>query len=134
MLKHRIIPVILFDGSYCVQTTQFKKPARRIGPIGQYVNNIAKRNVDELIIIDINATREKRRPYFDKIKEFTSNQFCPVTYGGGIRSLEDIDVLIKYCGVDKVAIKTNFALIDSAAKKFGAQAIVYSMDCWKHHS
>lgn len=133
-LKHRIIPIILFDGHYCVQTTQFKQPARRIGPINQYVNNIAKRNVDELIIIDINATKEKRRPYFDKIKEFTANQFCPVTYGGGIKSLEDIDVLIKYCGVDKVAIKTNFALIDNAAKKYGTQAIVYAMDCWKHHS
>lgn len=134
MLKHRVIPILLFDGTYCVQTTQFKRPARRIGPINQYVNNIAKRNVDELVILDINATLEKRKPHFDKIKEFTLQQFCPVAYGGGIKSLEDIDVLIKYCGVDKVIIRTNFSLIYSAARKFGSQAIVYAMDCYKHHS
>lgn len=128
MLKHRIIPIILFDGTYCVQTTQFKQPARRIGPITQYVNNMANRNVDELVIIDINATKEKRRPYFDKIKEFTDNQFCPVAYGGGISSIEDIGRLIKECGVDKIIVKTKFSLINTASRKFGSQAIVYAAD------
>ena len=134
MLKHRVIPVLLYDGSYCVVTEQFKTPARRVGPITQYVENMANRNIDELILIDIYATKQGRRPDFKRVKEFTNKLMCPVTYGGGIGSIDDISKLIKDCGVDKVAIKTNFNLIKEAANKFGSQAVVYSMDLYPHHS
>lgn len=133
MLKHRVIPVLLYDGSYCVQTVRYQS-VRRLGPMEQYVNNMADRNIDELVILDITASKESRGPRFSKIKEFTEGQFCPVSYGGGIYSLADVNALIKECGVDKVIIKTASGLISEAAKKFGSQAIVYSMDCYVHHS
>lgn len=134
MLKHRIIPVLLYDGEFCVQTTQFRRPARRLGPMKQYVNNMAKRDVDELVILDITATSEHRTPRFDKIKEYTTDQFSPVSYGGGIFFLDDVKRLIKDCGVDKVIIKSEPLLIEEIAEKFGAQAVIYAMDVFKHHS
>lgn len=128
MLAHRIIPVLLYDGAYCVQTVQFKQPARRLGPMGQYVNNMAQRNVDELMILDICATKTERKPWFNNIKRFVEEQYCPVAYGGGISSLDDIKILVNECGIDKVVIHTMLTLIYSAARKFGSQAVVYALD------
>lgn len=128
MLKHRVIPVLLFDGSYCVQTVQFKQPARKLGPMEQYVNNMSDRNVDELMILDISAGRMMRGPLFEKIKSFTSAQFCPVSYGGGIGTIDDISRLISDCGIDKVVVRSSRSLVYSAARKFGSQAIVYAID------
>lgn len=129
MLTKRIVPILLFDGNYCVQTTQFSSH-RRIGPIDQFVNNMANRDVDELCLIDITATKEKRQPNYKKIKSFTEKLFCPVTYGGGVVTQDHVTKLIQECGVDKIAIKTSFSSIYSLAKKFGSQAIVYSCDIY----
>lgn len=134
MLKHRVIPVLLYDGAFCVNTVQFVQPSRKIGPMEQYVNNMARRDVDELMILDINATRCVRGPLFAKLSLMTQDQYCPVSYGGGISSIDDIKRLINDCGVDKVVIKTHHELIEPAAHKFGSQAICYAMDCIKHHS
>lgn len=134
MLKKRVIPIILFDGKYAVQTVQFGRPPRRLGPVDQFVNNMGKRDIDELVIIDILASEEGRKINFKQIKHFTKNMFCPVSYGGGIRSLDDIKTLIKYCGVDKVILKTSLFLVSEASHSFGSQAIVYAMDCYPHHS
>lgn len=128
MLKHRIIPILLYDGKFCVHTKQFKAPARRLGPITQFVENMANRDIDELVLLDINATKEGRRPNFDQIKSFTEKLFCPVAYGGGIKTEDDISMLIQYCGVDKVIIRQSKLLVHTAAHKFGSQAIVYAMD------
>lgn len=127
MLKHRVIPVLLFDGSFCVHTTKFNR-LRRLGPIEQYTNNMANRDIDELILLDIKATPQGRAPKFDMIKRFTEKLMCPVAYGGGIRDVGDINTLIKNCGVDKVIIKTNYNLIHPASHKYGKQAIVYALD------
>ena len=128
LLKHRIIPILLWDGVSVVQSTQFSRPHRKVGSIVQFVENMEKRNVDELIILDVNASLENRKPLFNDIKKLTSNLFCPLTYGGGISSLDDIKILVQDCGIDKVSIKSNFSLIHSAARKFGTQAIVYAAD------
>lgn len=96
----------------------------------QHIEVMESRDIDELIILDIVATTEKRKPLFNEIKEFTSKLFCPVTIGGGISELDDIKRLIHDCGADKVSIKTNFSLVYSAAKKFGSQAVVYSLDIY----
>lgn len=128
MLKKRIIPVLLFDGSFCVHTTRFKRPARRIGPIDQYTNNMANRDIDELVLLDIEATKKGNPPSFSKITRFADKLMCPVAYGGGISSLRDIRTLLKDCGVDKVIIGNNFNLIRDAADKYGSQSIVYALD------
>lgn len=93
----------------------------------QYIKVLEKRNVDELIVIDIEATKEGRLIDCDKIKEYTSQLFCPLTLGGGIKTLDDINKLLQ-SGADKVTIQTNYEIIPEASKKFGAQCIVYSMD------
>jgi cyclase len=129
MLKHRVIPILLYDGSFCVHTKKFNRPARKLGPMNQYVRNMANRDIDELTIIDIDAIKDYRGPNFKKIRNICESiTFCPITYGGGIRSIDDIKMLIKDCGVDKVIIKTNFNLIYDAARKFGSQAVVYACD------
>lgn len=129
MLKHRIIPVLLTDGTgQCVKPVAFGRPYRKLGTMEQYINVIERRNVDELFIIDITATEQGREPDFKKLNKWCSNLFCPVTYGGGIKTLDHIQQALQN-GADKVAIKTNISIIPQAAQKFGAQAIVGVLDC-----
>jgi cyclase len=94
----------------------------------QNIRTMETRNIDEIIILDVNATPEKRPPLFEEIKEFTKELYCPVTIGGGIYTLDDVGRLIQHCGADKVAICTaalhDPQLIENAAHKYGSQAIV----------
>jgi cyclase len=88
------------------------------------------RNIDELILLDVDATYLGYRPRFDKLKEFTERLFCPVTYGGGICEYMDIRTALN-SGADKVAINnslSNHDFIKGAVKKYGAQCIVASVD------
>lgn len=132
MLKHRIIPILLWNGKQVVQSVQFKRPHRNVGSMMQHIRIMETRNIDELIILDVNATIEKRKPLFNEIKEFTKELFCPVTIGGGITELDDIKRLIQDCGADKVSIKTvannDCSFIKDASNKFGSQAIVFAID------
>lgn len=136
MLKKRIIPILLFDGNQAVQSIQFKRPHRRVGSMMQHVKVMEKRGIDELIILDVNATLEKRAPLFDQIKDFAGELFCPLTYGGGINCIEHVDELIQRCGADKVAISSaacrDPGLLNEIGNKYGAQSVVYSMDI-SHH-
>jgi cyclase len=96
----------------------------------QHVLNYNERNIDELIILDINASKEGREPNFEALKEFTSELYCPVTYGGGISKLSHIEQALK-AGADKVSMKSylgDFKLRTEAVKKFGSQCIVASVD------
>jgi len=127
MLKSRIIPTLLWDGVQCVKPVAFERPYRKLGPIEQYIQVIERRNVDELILIDIEATNEGRKPKFEAINRFASNLYCPLTVGGGVSSLDDIKELLAN-GADKVAIRSIPGLIPGAVKKFGAQAIVSVID------
>lgn len=129
MLKTRIIPILLYDGEYCVKTTQFNRPVRRLGPIDQYVLNMANRDIDELIILDILATEQRREPDFSQIKKFTEKLHCPVTYGGGVKNIDHIKKLIQECGIDKVVIKTHIGILEEAIKKLGSQSVVCALDC-----
>ncbi len=91
-----------------------------------------RREVDELIILDIAATPNNRGPRFEEIKALTENLFMPVTIGGGVKNVADIMRLLAG-GADKVAIGTAALeqpdLIAEASQKFGAQAVVVSIDC-----
>lgn len=92
---------------------------------------LERREVDELIILDIVATPNNRGPRFEEIKRLCENLFMPVTVGGGIRNTNDIRRLLQ-SGADKVSINTAALerpeLIDEAAQKFGSQAVVVSID------
>ena len=128
MLKHRIVPVLLWDGDQVVQSVQFNRPHRKCGSMQEHIANMERRNVDELIILDVNATLESREPKFKEIRKYAEQLFCPVTYGGGISKIEHVDKLIQECGVDKVAIKSNYLKITPISYKYGTQAVVASVD------
>jgi len=93
----------------------------------QYIQVMERRNIDELIILDIEATPKEREPNFVKLRQFCDNLYCPVTYGGGIRTLDHIRTALS-SGADKVAIRTCDDIMREAAEKFGSQAIVAVMD------
>ena len=86
---------------------------------------------DELVFYDITASSEGRKLFSDTLKEVASNVFIPLTVGGGIGTLDDFDRVLK-CGADKVSVNSgaikNPSLIEEAAKRYGNQCVVLSMD------
>ncbi len=133
MLKIRLIPTLLYDGNSLVKGIKFDS-WRHVGTILPAIKVYNMRQVDELIIVDIAATREGRRPDFELVKEFSCECFVPLTVGGGIRSLDDIRDLLKF-GADKICINSvvfeNPNFIKEAANVFGSQCIVISVDAKK---
>jgi cyclase len=130
VLAKRVIPTMLVRGRTLVKGEKFDS-WRSIGHALQGAKVHAKRGVDELLILDISATSEGRLADLDMVRELTAGCFIPVTVGGGVRSLKDIDALLR-AGADKVAIGTaafdDPTLIVRAAQRFGSQAIVVSVD------
>lgn len=130
MLAKRIIASVLVKGRTAYKGKAFVSD-RSIGSAIAVVRVHAKRSIDELVILDVTATREGRGPDLELIKEITSEVFIPVTVGGGIRTLEHIDRALRN-GADKVAIGRGIrdcpGLLTDASRKFGAQALVAIMD------
>lgn len=95
-----------------------------------------RRNLDEVVLLDIGATPNGNEPNLGLIREFAGSMFCPVTVGGGVRTLEHFRALLAN-GADKVAINTAAleepGLIKRAAEKFGKQAVVVSIDVKGSH-
>lgn len=130
MALKRIIPCLLYDGSGLVKTVKFKNPSY----IGDPINAIKIYNdkeVDELILIDINASKQKRRPNFDKIADMASEAFMPFAYGGGVKTFDDFSTLYKL-GIEKVIVNSliqeNPGEIKKVVDQYGAQAIVACID------
>jgi cyclase len=130
MALKRIIPCLLYDGSGLVKTIRFKKPSY----IGDPINAIKifnEKEVDELIIIDINATKQKRKPNFDNIADMASEAFMPFAYGGGVKTIEDFEKLYKL-GVEKIIINSliqeNPEVIKQVIERYGSQAVVACID------
>lgn len=134
MALKRIIPCLLYDGSGLVKTVKFKNPSY----IGDPINAIKiynEKEVDELIIIDINATKQKRKLNFDKIANMASEAFMPFAYGGGVKTFEDFANLYKI-GVEKVIVNSliqeNPDVIKKVISQYGSQSVVACMDFKKN--
>lgn len=130
MVLKRIIPCLLYDGNGLVKTIRFKNP----NYIGDPINAIKifnDKEVDELIFLDINASKQKRTPDYEKIKDMASEAFMPFSYGGGVKKYEDFKNLYKI-GVEKVIVNSliqeNPELIKKIINEYGSQAIVASVD------
>ncbi len=134
MLKTRVIPCLLLKDGGFVKTVRFSQP-RYLGDPRNIVRLFNEKEVDELVILDIDATREKRKPYFDLVRDIVSEAFMPIGYGGGITTIEDIKQLYKI-GVEKVVINTQAVkkpeFIREASVRFGSQSIVASIDVKKN--
>lgn len=130
MLKVRIMPTLLFKDYGLVKGVRFDS-WRRVGSVMQAVKVYNLREVDELVFLDISATLEGRSPDFETVDEIADECFMPLTVGGGVRKVEEVRRLLEV-GADKVAINTasvrNPDLIRLAAKEFGSQCIVVSID------
>ncbi len=133
MAFKRIIPCLLYDGSGLVKTIQFKKPSY----IGDPINAIKifnDKEVDELILIDINATKQKRKPNFEKLAGMASEAFMPFAYGGGVKTFDDF-AKIYQLGIEKVIVNSliqeNPNEIKNAINYFGSQAVIACVDIKK---
>ncbi|MBI2389037.1 MAG: imidazole glycerol phosphate synthase subunit HisF [Deltaproteobacteria bacterium] len=130
MLRARVLPCLLLRGSGFVKTTKFEKPIY-LGDPRNVVKIFNEKEVDEFVILDINATRDKRGPNMALLGEIVNEAFVPVGYGGGVQTLQQIEALFKL-GVEKVVINTYAAVrpdfVTEAARRFGSQSIVVSID------
>ena len=130
MLTIRIIPCLLLKGEGLVKTVKFKDPKYVGDPINA-VKIFNDKEVDELIFLDIEATVEGRRPPIKLISEISSECFMPLSYGGGLRDLDDLKTIFN-AGVEKVIINSyaieNPNFISEASELYGSQSIVVAID------
>ena len=130
MLRPRIIPCLLIQGGGLVKTVKFKDP-KYIGDPLNAVRIFNEKEVDELIVLDIDATRLGNSPNENLIENLAAECRMPLCYGGGINNIDQIERLISL-GVEKVAVSSAIietpALISEAAARVGSQSIVSIID------
>lgn len=130
MLQPRIIPCLLIHNGALAKTVQFANP-KYIGDPLNAVRIFNEKQVDELIVIDIDASRHEKVPDEVLIAKLAAQCRMPLTYGGGVKTVEQVERLIAL-GVEKVAISsaalTNHDLIPRAVERVGQQSIVGIID------
>lgn len=134
MIIPRIIPCLLLRGKGLVKGVRFRNHQY----IGDPINTVQLFNtkeVDEIVFLDITATKERRIPSTDLIQSVANECLVPFSVGGGIRSIEDIRTILR-AGAEKVCLNThafeNPEFVRAAAQKFGRQSIVVSVDLRKN--
>lgn len=134
MRRIRVIPTLLLHKGGLVKSVKFKD-YKYVGDPINAVKIFNEKEVDEIVIIDIDASRENRGPDIKKITEIASEAFMPMAYGGGVTTIEQIKDIF-YNGIEKIILNkaalVNPSLITSAAKLFGSQSVVVSIDVKKH--
>lgn len=130
MLAKRIIPCLDVKNGRVVKGKNFEGLKDVDDPV-KLAAYYSESGADELVFYDITASAEGRKLFSDVLKDVASNVFIPLTVGGGINSLDDFDRVLK-CGADKVSVNSGAiaqpGLIAAAAKKYGDQCVVLSMD------
>lgn len=133
MLKTRVIPVLLMKNNGLYKGVGFKNH-KYIGDPINTVKIFNDKEVDELVIFDIEASRLNRNINFKMIQDIASEAFMPIAYGGGIKTIEDAKKLFNL-GVEKVILNTcaleNNQLIKDLVDIFGSQSIVFCLDIKK---
>ncbi|WP_228237318.1 imidazole glycerol phosphate synthase subunit HisF [Allomuricauda sp. M10] len=141
MLTKRIIPCLDIKNGRTVKGVNFVD-LRDAGDPVELASIYAKEGADELVFLDISATEEKRKTLAELVYHVAETINIPFTVGGGISSVEDVDILLKN-GADKVSINSSAVkrpeLINELVAKFGSQCIVVAIDAkqvdgvWKVH-
>ncbi|MBC7858365.1 MAG: imidazole glycerol phosphate synthase subunit HisF [Burkholderiaceae bacterium] len=130
MLKVRVIPTLLWKNFGLVKGRGFDS-WRRVGPVTPAIKVYNTREVDELVLLDITATGLGGEPNYESIEDFSGDCFVPLTIGGGITDIVQIQRLLRV-GADKVSINSaayaDPGIIDQAANRFGSQCVVASID------
>ena len=129
-LAVRVIPCLDVDNGRVVKGVNFVD-LRDAGDPVELARAYGQAGADELIFLDITASSAGRQTTYDMVKRAAEEIFIPLTVGGGVRTVEDVDQLLR-CGADKVGINTaalaNPELLNDASKRFGNQCIVLSVD------
>lgn len=133
MLAKRIIPCLDVKDGRVVKGKNFKGLNDVASPV-ELAERYSKSGADELVFYDITASSDGRKLMVEVLKEAASRVFIPLTVGGGVESVDDFDILLK-SGADKVSVNSGAIrrpqLIEEAAKKYGNQCVVLSMDVKK---
>lgn len=128
--RPRIIPTLLIDDRDLIKTIKFGKRTYLGDPVNA-VKIFNRKCIDELSILDIGATKNNREPDYELLKDIASEAFMPLSYGGGIKTIEQIHDILAI-GYEKVIINTqlikNPELVRKASEFFGSQSIVASID------
>lgn len=133
MLRPRIIPTLLIQNGGLVKTVKFADPKYVGDPINA-VKIFNEKEADELIVLDIDATANKKEPDYNLIAKLAAECRMPLCYGGGITNAQQAYKIIT-SGVEKISISaaaiTNLSLVTEIAKKIGRQSVVVTLDIRK---
>ncbi len=133
MIPPRVIPVLLLRGRGLYKTVKFKDPIYVGDPLNT-VRLFNEKEANEIVVLDIGATADGRGPNFEFLEDLASECFMPFAYGGGITTVDEIKKLF-FLGAEKAIVNASAfdrpELINEAAKQFGSQSIVASIDVKK---
>lgn len=133
MINTRIIPCLLMSNKGLVKTVGFKNP-QYVGDPVNAVKIFNEKEVDELILLDIDASKQQQAPDFELIADIVSEAFMPIAYGGGVKTLEQAKRIVN-CGVEKIIINSaaleQLSLIRELSNCLGASSTVVAIDVKK---
>lgn len=129
-MRPRLIPMLTLEDGYVVKTRKFKRPVY----IGDPINTVKifnDKEVDELAVVDIRATVRGQEPDYQHLEDIANESFMPLSYGGGVRSVEQIRRILRL-GFEKIILNTAAVespeLVRAAAEETGSQSIVAAID------
>lgn len=130
MLRNRVIPALLLRQGGLVKTRAFRNPVY-IGDPTNAIRIFNEKEVDELLVLDIEATRSGRGPDYSSIALFAGECFMPLAYGGGISSLDQAARIFDQ-GIEKICLQTSVfsdpSLVSRIAARYGSQSVIVSID------
>ncbi len=133
MYRNRIIPCLLLQKNVLVKTAKFQNP-RYIGDPLNAVKIFNDKGADELLFIDIDASKKKKNMNFEILSKIASQSFMPLSYGGGIHNIDDMKKIFSI-GFEKISLNYSVlqdsSIVTKAAETFGSQSVVVSIDVKK---
>lgn len=128
--RPRIIPVLLVDDRDLIKTINFKKPTYLGDPVNA-LKIFNRKGIDEMAVLDISASKKGLEPDFELLTDMASEAFMPLSYGGGIKTLDQVRKLLAI-GYEKVVLNTSLVedeqLVRDAVALAGSQSVVASID------
>lgn len=133
MLRARVIPCLLLRNGGLVKTVRFDD-AKYVGDPINAVKIFNEKEVDELVLLDIEASRQSKEPNYELIAQIASEAFMPLCYGGGVSSVAQAEKLI-HLGIEKISVNSSalhdISLVTSIAAVLGSQSVVAGVDVKK---
>jgi cyclase len=128
--RPRIIPTLLIDDRDLIKTINFKKPTYLGDPVNA-LKIFNRKGIDEMAVLDISASKKGLEPDFELLTDMASEAFMPLSYGGGIKTLDQVRKLLAI-GYEKVVLNTSLVedeqLVKDAVALAGSQSVVASID------